>query len=75
MTKAKPYNNGHVLANSPTDDDKLGFAEPAARLADKIPRFPADKPMVVMAITICMQIIDNKNIFILPCHAHQKNIS
>lgn len=39
--------NPQVLGDSPTDDDKLGFAEPAARLADKIASFPADKPMVV----------------------------
>lgn len=40
-------NNEHVLGDNPTDDDKLGFAEPAARLADKIARFPADTPIVV----------------------------
>ena len=39
--------NESVLGDNATDDDKLGFAEPAARLADKIARFPADTPMVV----------------------------
>ncbi|WP_333584160.1 KAP family P-loop NTPase fold protein, partial [Rivihabitans pingtungensis] len=39
--------NESVLGDNPTDEDKLGFAEPAARLADKIARFPADTPMVV----------------------------
>ena len=39
--------NESVLGDNPTDEDKLGFTEPAARLADKIARFPADTPMVV----------------------------
>ncbi|MCK6436060.1 MAG: KAP family NTPase [Rivicola pingtungensis] len=39
--------NESVLGDNPTDEDKLGFAEPAAHLADKIARFPADMPMVV----------------------------
>ncbi|MEN9986333.1 MAG: hypothetical protein RI925_1835, partial [Pseudomonadota bacterium] len=39
--------NPQVLGDSPTADDKLGFAEPAARLADKIASFPSDTPMVV----------------------------
>lgn len=41
------HNNGQVRGDRPTSNDKLGFAEPAARLADKIASFPRREPMVV----------------------------
>ena len=41
------HNDGQVRGDRPTSNDKLGFAEPAARLADKIASFPRREPMVV----------------------------